>query len=82
MNHYRRAAAASVAEYGGRYLARGAEVSVMEGPATTRKIVRIEFPSMQRARQWYASNSYAEALKFRDGAFDRRLIFLEGVLPA
>jgi len=34
---------------------------------------------MMRLREWYASPEYAEALKFRWDALDRRLIFVEGV---
>jgi uncharacterized protein (DUF1330 family) len=32
-------------------------------------------------REWYASPEYAEALKARQTAIDRRLIFVEGVAP-
>jgi len=79
MAEYRRLAAASIAEYGGRYLARAAEMEVAEGEQTGRRIVIVEFPSMQRLKEWHASASYAEALKFRDRALRRRLIFVEGV---
>ncbi|MBV8553096.1 MAG: DUF1330 domain-containing protein [Acidobacteriaceae bacterium] len=81
-DHYRRLAAASIAEYGGRYLARGAKVQVVEGPPTGRSIVIVEFRSMQRAQEWYGSSSYAEALKLRGKALERRLIFVEGVVPS
>jgi len=77
-NDYRRLAAASIAEFGGRYLVRGAEAHVVEGPATSRRIVIVEFPSMRRAREWYGSISYAEALKLSRKALERRLIFVEG----
>src|SRR5215469_7137717 len=79
MREYRELAAASVAEYGGKYLARGADPVVVEGAATNRKTVIIEFPSMQQAKQWYTSPSYARALKVRHKALDRRLIFVEGM---
>jgi uncharacterized protein (DUF1330 family) len=36
---------------------------------------------MERLREWYASAEYAEALKVRRTALDRRLIFIEGVPP-
>jgi uncharacterized protein (DUF1330 family) len=53
---------------------------VAEGdwPAQQRVVV-VEFPSMQRAREWYASPEYAEALAVRRDALERRLIFVEGV---
>ena len=78
---YKRLAAASIAEYGGSYLVRGAEAEVAEGEPTGRRIVVVEFPSMRRAREWYASAAYAEALRIREAALDRRLTFVEGVAP-
>ena len=42
-------------------------------------LVVVEFPSMARAREWYGSADYAEALKVRRaGALERRLVFVEG----
>jgi uncharacterized protein (DUF1330 family) len=81
-NRYRELAAASIAEHGGRYLARGAAGDVVEGVATGRRLVIVEFPSMARARAWYESASYAEALRLRATALDRRLTFVEGVEEA
>ncbi len=80
-NVYRALAAASIAQYGGRYLVRGAAVEVVEGAPTRRRIVVVEFPSVEAARAWYASPAYAEALKLRTRALDRRLILVEGVAP-
>jgi uncharacterized protein (DUF1330 family) len=79
---YRSIAAKSIAQYGGRYLVRGGAASVAEGGPPPKNIVVVEFPSMERLREWYASPEYAEALKVRQTALDRRLIFVEGVSPA
>jgi uncharacterized protein (DUF1330 family) len=78
---YRTIAAKSFAQYGGRYLVRGGATSVAEGGPPPKSIVVVEFPSMERLREWYASSEYAEALKVRRTALERRLIFVEGVLP-
>jgi uncharacterized protein (DUF1330 family) len=78
-SEYRSLAAASIEKYGGRYLARGANAEVVEGESTTRRIVIVEFPSMTKAQEWYASSDYADALKFREQALDRRLMFVEGI---
>ncbi|HEX6533600.1 MAG TPA: DUF1330 domain-containing protein [Gemmatimonadaceae bacterium] len=78
-DRYKRLAAASISEYGGRYLARGAGANVVEGEPTKRQIVIVEFPSMERAKAWYASPAYAEALRLRATALDRRLTFVEGM---
>ena len=42
-------------------------------------VIVVEFPSVEQARAWYASDDYAEALKFRDDALSRNLILVEGV---
>jgi uncharacterized protein (DUF1330 family) len=76
---YRELAAASIAAYGGRYLARAAEAIVVEGDSTQRRIVIVEFDSMEHVRRWYASPEYAEALRYRDVALDRRLMFVTGI---
>jgi uncharacterized protein (DUF1330 family) len=80
-HEYRALAAASIEQYGGRYLVRGAAPDVVEGEGTSRRIVIVEFPSMARLREWYASPAYAAALQFRATALERRLMFVEGVAP-
>ena len=82
MERYRALAAPSIAQYGGRYLVRGGTADLVEGgPPVKTALVVVEFPSMARAREWYASSEYGEALKVRRTALERRLIFVEGVPP-
>jgi uncharacterized protein (DUF1330 family) len=78
---YRTIAAKTIAQYGGRYLVRGGGASVIEGGPPPKTVIVVEFPTMQRLREWYASPEYAEALKVRRTALDRRLIFVQGVAP-
>ena len=78
---YRTIAAKTIAHYGGRYLVRGGAASMIEGGPSPKTIIIVEFPTMERLREWYASSEYAEALKVRQTALDRRLIFVEGVAP-
>jgi uncharacterized protein (DUF1330 family) len=79
---YRTIAAKTIAAYGGRYLVRGGAADLVEGGPPPKNAIVVEFPTMERLRKWYASPEYAQALKMREAAFDRRLIFIEGVLPA
>lgn len=81
METYRALAAQSIARYGGRYLVRGGAAELVEGGPSLKTLIIVEFPSMARAREWYASPEYAEALKVRRTALERRLVFVEGVLP-
>ena len=52
---YRPRAAASIAQYGGRYLVRGGAVETLEGRWSPNPLIIVEFPSMERARAWYRS---------------------------
>jgi uncharacterized protein (DUF1330 family) len=74
-------AAKTITQYGGRYLVRGGAASTVEGGPPPKTIIVVEFPTMERLREWYASPEYAEALKIRETALDRRLIFVEGITP-
>ncbi|WP_369200186.1 DUF1330 domain-containing protein [Streptomyces sp. PU-14G] len=77
---YRALAEDSIRRHGGRYLVRGALPDAVEGtwPASQRLVV-LEFPDAERAREWYASAEYAPALKLRQSALERRLLFVDGV---
>jgi uncharacterized protein (DUF1330 family) len=76
---YRRLAEATIAKYGGRYIVRGGTVETLEGGPAPKHVVVVEFPSIERARAWYRSPEYAEALELRRDALDRRLILVDGV---
>jgi uncharacterized protein (DUF1330 family) len=78
---YRTLAEASIAKYGGRYIVRGGPIDAVEGGWAPKHVVIVEFPSMERAREWYRSADYAEALEVRQHALTRRLIFVDGVPP-
>jgi uncharacterized protein (DUF1330 family) len=79
-NIYRPLASASIERYGGRYIVRGGAIELIEGERNAkRRLVIVEFPSMQRAHEWYRSPEYAEALRVRAGALERTLTFVEGV---
>jgi len=77
---YRTRAAASIAQYGGRYLVRGGAIEPLEGGWSPRAIVIVEFPDLEQARAWYQSVEYAQALEVRDRALSRKLILVKGVV--
>jgi uncharacterized protein (DUF1330 family) len=79
MDRYRSLAQASIARYGGRYIVRGGAAEVVEGGPPVTQLVIVEFPSIERAHEWYHSPEYAEALAVRQHALTRRLIFVEGM---
>ena len=57
-----------VEKFGGRFIARDGEKVTLEGPEETRRVVLVEFPSLQKAKQFYNSKEYQQAKKLRDGA--------------
>jgi uncharacterized protein (DUF1330 family) len=79
-DQYRALAARSIERYGGRYLVRGEAPDAVDGqwPQAARLVI-VEFPSMERAREWYASDAYAEARRLAGTALSRRLLFADGV---
>jgi uncharacterized protein (DUF1330 family) len=72
-------APATIQKHGGRYLARGGAIDVIEGDWSPTAVVIAEFPDREAVRRWYASPEYAEGLKIRAASgLRRRLICVEG----
>ncbi len=75
---YKVLAAESIAEAGGRYLARGGEIDVLEGEPPPGRTVVLEFPSMAAARSWFDGSRYREARAVRQHAVVARAYVVEG----
>jgi uncharacterized protein (DUF1330 family) len=77
---YREIAQAAVVQYGGRFLVQGAEPLVAEGEfPKQRRIVIIEFGSMEQLKTWFDSPEYRRAREIARTALRRRLLFVQGV---
>jgi uncharacterized protein (DUF1330 family) len=76
---YRSLAPAAVERYGGRYLARGGEAVALEGDWTPRRIVVLEFPTLEAARRFHDSPEYRAARAARHGAANMDMIAVEGI---
>jgi uncharacterized protein (DUF1330 family) len=76
---YKRLASAAIAAHGGRYLARGGKSEVLDGEWQPRRLVVLEFDSMEKARAWRDSPEYAEAKKVRDDCARVNMVVVEGV---
>jgi len=76
---YKEASPAAVAAGGGRFVARGGELAVFEGEWQPSRLVILEFPDLETARRWYASETYQEAKKLRDGAAQLNMVAVEGL---
>ena len=75
---YRKLVPPTLAKYGGKFLVRGGAVESKEGGWEPKRLVVLEFASMEQARQWYHSPEYAPALALRQKAARSRLLLVEG----
>ena len=76
---YAEQAPATVAAYGGRYLARNGTKHEVEGPEPTMRVVLMEFPSLAQANAWYTSAEYQALVKIRQAASkSSSIFFIEG----
>jgi uncharacterized protein (DUF1330 family) len=76
---YRELVPATIAEYGGRHLARGGETEVVEGDWEPKRLVIVEFPSLEAARAWVHSERYAPVKAIRHRAAETQLVIVDGV---
>ena len=75
---YRKQVPATVQKYGGRFLVRGGAMEVLEGDWRPKRVVVLEFPSMEQAKRWYDSEEYREPKAIRLKASKANLIMVEG----
>src|SRR5215470_1978073 len=69
---------ATIARFGGRIIAGGGKIDLLEGGPMPKRIFIIEFPRADAARRWYRSYDYQDALKLRLSASHGRLLVIEG----
>lgn len=75
---YRRQVLPVVQKYGGRFIVRGGKVEALEGGWAPRRLVALEFPSMEQARKFYRSPEYAPLIALRQKASRGKLVLVEG----
>jgi len=76
---YRKQVAATVQKYGGKFIVRGGKVEALEGGWSPKRLVMLEFPTLEQAQKWYRSSEYAPLITLRQRASRGRLVLVEGV---
>ncbi len=76
---YKLATPAAVSAGGGRFIARGGELAVLEGDWQPKRLVLLEFPDLEAAKRFYESPEYQEAKRLREGAADFNMVAVEGL---
>ncbi len=79
---YRSRVTPVIEAFGGRYLVRGGALETLEGPEQRRRLVVIEFPSMDAARSFYHSEAYAPVLQMRLASAASDVVLVEGWTPS
>lgn len=76
---YAKAAQVTVADHSGRYIARGGASEELENwEDEGKRVVILEFPDMDTARNWYNSEAYGAARAIREGAGHARFTLVDG----
>ena len=68
----------AIERFGGKFIVRGGEMVTLEGPPETHRVVIIEFPSLERAKEFYRSEEYSKVKKLREGAATGQFVAIEG----
>ncbi len=76
---YKKQASATVVSYGGKYLVRGGAAETLEGERQPKRIVVLQFESMERARAWWNSEEYSEPKKLRQCCAITQMTLVEGI---
>jgi uncharacterized protein (DUF1330 family) len=79
LEEYRRQVPATVTKFGGRFLVRGGPFQVLEGGWQPKRMVLLEFPSVEQARRWYDSEEYRPLKAMRLKASTATLVLVDGV---
>ena len=75
---YKQAVPAVIEQYDGRFIVRGGDMETLEGAFGGPRVVILEFPSAERAREFWDSAEYAEVKKLREGAAKMTAVLIEG----
>ena len=78
LEDYKKLSPATVAKYGGRFLARGGRLETVEGNWAPKRLVILEFPSFAQAKAWVDSPEYAPAKQLRRQASNSNIVIVEG----
>jgi len=69
----------SLKPYGGRFVVRGGKVENLEGNWSPKRLVIVEFPSVEQAKAWWNSPEYKDAKALRQATSKTQMIVVEGL---
>ena len=75
---YKKLTPETLALYDGKFVVRGGVSETLEGEWEPGRIVVLEFPSVERAKQWWSSIEYEPAKQIRHNTAITKMIVVEG----
>lgn len=75
---YTKATPDAIARYGGKFIVRGGKIVTLEGEPEPRRLVVIEFPSLERVEEFYNSPEYSQVKELRAGAAIGQFLAVDG----
>ena len=76
---YKKLTPAAIAAYDGRFVVRGAPAESLEGDWHPERMVVLEFPSVERAKEWWNSEIYTKAKVIRQRSAFTKMLVVDGV---
>ena len=77
-DEYRRQVPATVEKYGGRFVVRGGASEILEGDWGPKRVVVLEFPTMDALKRWYNSAEYKPLIALRQKNASGNVIAVQG----
>jgi uncharacterized protein (DUF1330 family) len=76
---YKQQVSPGLMDAGGRYLARGGPIEVLEGDWRPNRLILVRFESSEAARTWWGSKEYAPLRDARQASTDGNMVLVEGI---
>ncbi|SKC72915.1 DUF1330 domain-containing protein [Ohtaekwangia koreensis] len=76
---YKKLTPASLVPFEGKFIVRGGVTETLEGDWKPGRFVVLEFPSVEKAKAWWSSDTYAPAKALRQSASHTQMILAEGL---
>lgn len=76
---YKKLTPATIAAFGGKFIVRGGLTESLEGNWKPERMVVLEFPSIEKAKEWWRSETYANAKAIRQRTAQTKMLVVAGV---
>jgi uncharacterized protein (DUF1330 family) len=76
---YMEATPAILKKYSGRFLVRGGDIWIAEGDWNPKRLVVVEFDSLEKAKEFWFSEDYKPIKALRQSSAETDMIFVDGI---